>query len=380
MPLMFGERDLEAMQRLRTRVRSRRASRIPASSSRRRGSAARCPARTARIRSRGPGLPSVSERPRILEHEPGDLTVIVEAGLRLSDAPGRARRARPAALARPARRPDARRVPRSTISPGRCRHRFGAMRDLVIGVTVVARRTARVASSGGKVVKNVAGYDLGKLFCGSRGRLGAVERRRAAAAPAARGRGARWRPRRSAVARAAPLAARTERRRPRRRPDGSCCSRAARARSTRRSRQLGGEEADAAGRRCAALQSRLRPASPLGRRCGAARPARAPASPTSSGERGAPRGASLAERVVEATVQPELIADCVHCGFCLPTCPTYELWHEEMDSPRGRIWLMGGLVDGTVELNRHGRRALRPLPRLHGVRHLVPVRRASTTG
>src|SRR5436190_13617914 len=49
-------------------------------------------------------------------------------------------------------------------------------------------------------------------------------------------------------------------------------------------------------------------------------------------------------------VQPELIADCVHCGFCLPTCPTYALWHEEMDSPRGRIHLMSGLVDGSLEL------------------------------
>ena len=49
-------------------------------------------------------------------------------------------------------------------------------------------------------------------------------------------------------------------------------------------------------------------------------------------------------------MQPELIADCVHCGFCLPTCPTYELWHEEMDSPRGRIQLMAGLTDGTLQL------------------------------
>jgi glycolate oxidase iron-sulfur subunit len=41
-----------------------------------------------------------------------------------------------------------------------------------------------------------------------------------------------------------------------------------------------------------------------------------------------------------------VIKDCVHCGFCLPACPTYQLWGEEMDSPRGRIYLVSQIVDG----------------------------------
>ena len=43
-----------------------------------------------------------------------------------------------------------------------------------------------------------------------------------------------------------------------------------------------------------------------------------------------------------------LLDDCVHCGFCLPTCPTWVSWGEEMDSPRGRIDLMRGLAEGKI--------------------------------
>ena len=111
---------------------------------------------------------------RVLEHEPGDLTAIVESGIRLSELR--------AALA-----PHGQMLaldPPGDPTVGAClagdlsgprRHRFGAMRDLVIGVTVVLA-DGTVASSGGKVVKNVAGYDLGKLFSGSRGRLGLIAR------------------------------------------------------------------------------------------------------------------------------------------------------------------------------------------------------------
>ena len=81
---------------------------------------------------------------------------------------------RPDACTRPARRPYDRRLRgRQSLRPRR--HRYGAPRDLVLGVTVILA-DGTIASAGGKVVKNVAGYDLGKLFCGSRGRLGLIAR------------------------------------------------------------------------------------------------------------------------------------------------------------------------------------------------------------
>ena len=116
-------------------------------------------------------MQTVSE---IVEHEPGDLTCIVEGGLRLSVLRD--------ALAEHGQRLSLDPPGDPTLAEclvddlsGPLRHRFGTMRDLVIGVTVVLPDGTR-SSSGGKVVKNVAGYDLGKLFCGSRGRLGSVER------------------------------------------------------------------------------------------------------------------------------------------------------------------------------------------------------------
>jgi len=65
------------------------------------------------------------------------------------------------------------------------------------------------------------------------------------------------------------------------------------------------------------------------------------------------RGALDTGRAFDAQRPPsrEIIDQCVHCGFCLPVCPTYALWNEEMDSPRGRIYLMKLAADGKAAIN-----------------------------
>ncbi len=65
-----------------------------------------------------------------------------------------------------------------------------------------------------------------------------------------------------------------------------------------------------------------------------------------------PAGPPAAGRAFSGTDQPSmaLIDACVHCGFCLPSCPTYVLWNEEMDTPRGRIYLMKAGLEGRAEM------------------------------
>ncbi|GIF67577.1 glycolate oxidase [Asanoa ishikariensis] len=110
---------------------------------------------------------------RIVAHNPGDFTAIVQAGVPLADLQRHlAREGQWLALDPPDRGGTVGGLV-ATADSGPARHRYGGVRDLVIGITVVLS-DGSVARSGGTVIKNVAGYDLGKLFAGSYGTLGLV--------------------------------------------------------------------------------------------------------------------------------------------------------------------------------------------------------------
>jgi glycolate oxidase FAD binding subunit len=109
---------------------------------------------------------------QVIEHAAGDLVVTAQAGVRLADlAEILAAADQRLALDPPSTGTIGGLI--ATGAAGPLRYRYGTPRDLLIGITIV-RADGAVAKSGGKVVKNVAGYDLGKLFGGSHGTLGLI--------------------------------------------------------------------------------------------------------------------------------------------------------------------------------------------------------------
>ena len=348
---------------------------------------------------------------------------------------------------------------------GALRSRYGSLRDLVIGMTIVLA-DGTIARSGGKVVKNVAGYDLPKLLTGSFGTLGiitevnfrlhpiqqhaetwtvALYRRAALAAlsattrqrsdehrepstphrrrPVLTRRPLRITPRSSPRTRAAPprslhlinlkraddslwqsreqlfanssatilkiatlptksaaiLEAFTHSRCPLRRRllrHHHRCSHHARSTTRSPHRDLRAR-LSADGGMVVVLRS-PETFSQTFDRWGGSPPAieimraikqqfdpNASSTPASSSEASSDHThAGLAPHqpcnspssAFDAHHPPALLIDkCVHCGFCLPACPTYVLWGEEMDSPRGRIWMMRKAAQGEATLDQEFR-------------------------
>jgi glycolate oxidase FAD binding subunit len=109
----------------------------------------------------------------IVEHNAGDLTAVLQPGVRLADAQATFAKAGQMLALDP---PDAGATVGgvvATADTGPLRARYGGPRDLVVGMRV-ALSDGTLAKSGGKVIKNVAGYDIAKLFTGSFGTLGAI--------------------------------------------------------------------------------------------------------------------------------------------------------------------------------------------------------------
>lgn len=109
---------------------------------------------------------------RIIDHAVGDLTVTVEAGVKFADLQevlGKVGQFLPIEPAYPEEATLGGIV--ATADSGSLRHRYGGIRDMLLGFSFI-RSDGQLAKAGGRVVKNVAGYDLMKLFTGSYGTLG----------------------------------------------------------------------------------------------------------------------------------------------------------------------------------------------------------------
>jgi glycolate oxidase FAD binding subunit len=111
----------------------------------------------------------------VVEHVPGDQVVRVQSGIRMRDLQERLAGSDQMLGVDPPEEGEGATVGGvvATNSSGPRRYRYGTIRDLIIGITVVLA-DGTVAKAGGKVVKNVAGYDLSKLFTGSLGTLGVI--------------------------------------------------------------------------------------------------------------------------------------------------------------------------------------------------------------
>lgn len=111
---------------------------------------------------------------RLVEHAVGDLTVTAEAGMKFADLQeilGKAGQFLPIDPAYPQQATLGGIV--ATADTGSLRHRYRGVRDLLLGISFV-RSDGKIATAGGRVVKNVAGYDLMKLLTGSYGTLGVI--------------------------------------------------------------------------------------------------------------------------------------------------------------------------------------------------------------
>ena len=111
---------------------------------------------------------------RIIEHAVGDLTVTVEAGVKFTDLQNVLTKTNQFLPLEPAYPQDATIGGIvATADSGSLRHRYGGIRDMLLGLSFI-RSDGQIAKAGGRVVKNVAGYDLMKLFTGSYGTLGII--------------------------------------------------------------------------------------------------------------------------------------------------------------------------------------------------------------